>query len=100
MYPLGDKSAHPVQQRPDWDAALDREQQAADEGSFNDFAHLCEGRSEGGAFAEEGANRGLEFLHLHRPPPVGVGCRSGEGKPNAQVSNSVRRRDRGHCLFS
>ena len=64
MYPLGDKSAHPVQQRPDWDAALDREQQAADEGSLYDFAHLCKGRSKGGAFAEEGANRGLGFLHL------------------------------------
>ena len=57
---------------PNWDAALDREQQATDEGPLDDFAHLCKGGSEGGAFAKEGANRGFEFLHLYRPPPIGV----------------------------
>ena len=59
-------------------ATLDREQQATDEGSLDDFAHLCKGGSEGGAFAEEGANRGLAFLHLYRPPPVEVGRGTGE----------------------
>ena len=44
MYPLGDEPAHVVQQRPDRNAALDREQEAADEGSLDDFTHLREGR--------------------------------------------------------
>jgi hypothetical protein len=67
MYPLGSEPSHPVQQGPHCDAALGREQEAADEGSLNDFTHLRKGRPEGGAFVEEGEHRRLQFFSFVRP---------------------------------
>ena len=70
MYSLGDEPAHSAQQRPDWNAALDREQEAADEGSLGDFApRLCKGRP----YREEHLPKkertvASRFLHLHCPP--------------------------------